>query len=108
METGPAEGIDPIDKWQERRTGGKPGEYYLVYFGAERPRAWPFVLYKTALADGMKFNVDVIDTWQMTIQRTTGVFEVRKRDDYVFADKYGRSVSLPGRPYMAISIRRQR
>jgi hypothetical protein len=107
MEAGPPEGIEPIDKWQERRTGGKAGEYYLVYFGAEKPTAWPFVLYKTSLADGMKFTVEVIDTWGITITPVDGVFEIKKRDDYVFAEKDGRSVSLPGQPYMALRIRRQ-
>jgi Domain of unknown function (DUF5060)/Protein of unknown function (DUF4038)/Domain of unknown function (DUF5605) len=107
MATAPAEGIEPIDKWQERRTGGKAGEYYLVYFGRESPAAWPFVLYKTGLSDGMKFKAEVIDTWSMTTVQVDGVFEVKKRDDYVFADKNGREVPLPGRPYMAIRIQRQ-
>lgn len=107
MEAGPLEGVEPIDKWQERRTGGKSGEYYLVYFGRETPTSWPFVLYKTDLADGMKFTVDLIDTWDMAIAPIDGVFEIRKRDDYVFVDKGGRSVSLPGRPYMALRIRRR-
>ncbi len=102
----PPEGIDPIDKWQDRHTGGKAGEYYLVYLGEQAPTAWPFVLYKTALADGLKFNVDVIDTWAMTITPVEGPFEIKKRDNYVFADKDGRSVSLPGKPYQAIRIRR--
>lgn len=108
MEAGPSEGFEPIDKWQERRTGGKTGEYYFVYFGREKPDAWPFVLYKTDLADGMKFSVEVIDTWNMTIAPINGLFEIKKRDDYVFADKNARSVSLPGKPYMALRIQRHR
>jgi Domain of unknown function (DUF5060)/Protein of unknown function (DUF4038)/Domain of unknown function (DUF5605) len=108
VESGPAEGIEPIDKWQERCTGGKPGEYYLVYFGARQPTAWPFELYKTDLADGMKFTVEIIDTWNMTITPVDGVFEIGKRDSYVFAALDGRSVPLPGRPYLALRIRRQR
>jgi len=59
------------------------------------------------LSGGMKFKVDVIDTWNMTITPMGGVFEVKKRDDYVFSDKEGRSVPLPGRPCMALRIRRQ-
>jgi hypothetical protein len=106
VEDGPP-GIEPIDKWQERRTGGRPGEYYLVYLGSEARGAWPFELYRTNLAEGMKFGVDVIDTWNMTIT-PGGVFELKKRDDYVFVDKDGRSVPLPGRPYQALRIRRQR
>jgi hypothetical protein len=106
-EAGPPEGIDPIDKWQERRTGGKAGEYYLVYFGDETPQSWTFALYKEALRDGMKFTAEVIDTWNMTITPVEGVFEIKKHDNYVFADKDGRAIALPGRPYMALRIQRQ-
>jgi len=56
----------------------------------------------------MKFTVEVIDTWSMTITPVEGVFEIKKKDDYTFADKDGRSVSLPGKPYMALRIRRVR
>jgi hypothetical protein len=35
LDAGPAEGINPIDKWQDLRTAGAAGEYYLVYFGAD-------------------------------------------------------------------------
>ncbi len=88
--------------------GGKPGEYHLVYFGARAPTAWPFELYKTALADGMKFTVEIIDTWNMTITPVDGVFETKKRDNYDFAAVGGRSVPLRGRPYLALRIRRKR
>ena len=33
-------------------------------------------------------------------------FTVRQRDEYVFVDKDGRSVELPGRPWMALRITR--
>lgn len=107
MEAGPPAGFEPIDKWQERRTGGKSGKYYLVYFGRETPATWPFVLYKTDITDGMKFTVEIIDTWNMTVTAVPGVFMTKKRDDYVFVDKDGRAVALPSRPYMALRIRRQ-
>jgi hypothetical protein len=100
----PAEGLEPIDKWQEHPFAGKPGQYYLGYFGKQAPAAWPFVLAKPGLADGMKFKAEVIDTWNMTVTPVDGVFELRKRDNYSFADKDGRSIALPGRPYMALRI----
>ena len=56
----------------------------------------------------MRFTVEVIDTWNMTISPLEGVFEIKKRDNYCFADKDGRSVPLPGRPYIAVRLRRQR
>ena len=87
---------------------GKRGEYYLGYFGRETRTAWPFELYKAELADGMKFTVDVIDTWNMTITPIDDTFEVKRRDSYIFVDKDGRDVPLPGRPYMAVRIQRHR
>jgi hypothetical protein len=106
MEEGPPEGLEPIDKWQDFPFAGKGGEYYLGYFGRETFTEWPFELYKAELSEGMKFTVEVIDTWSMTITPVEGVFEIRKKDDYTFADKDGRSVPLPGKPYMALRIRR--
>ena len=41
---GPPEGLEPIDKWQDCPFAGKPGEYYLVYFGREARMTWPFEL----------------------------------------------------------------
>ncbi len=35
MEAAPDGEIDPIDKWQDEKTGGKAGQYYLIYFGKE-------------------------------------------------------------------------
>jgi hypothetical protein len=34
------------------------------------------------------------------------VFTIKKRDAYFYADQDGRSIALPGNPYMAIRIRR--
>ena len=111
LDAAPAEGIEPIDKWQDSPIGGKPGEYYLIYFGKETPTNWVFQLPKPPLgklqsADGLKFTVDVLDTWNMTVTPVAGVFTLKKKDGYSFADKDGRSVTLPGNPYIAIRIRR--
>src|SRR3954453_13043135 len=67
LATAPPGGIDPIDQYYETHIGGKAGEYYLIYFGVEKPSEWPFELPREALSDGMKFRVDVIDTWNMTV-----------------------------------------
>ena len=80
LATAPAEGIEPIDKWQVPNVGGKPGEYYLVYFGAKSPKKWKFQLPRhkrddpNELAGGMRFHVDVLDTWNMTITPVDTVF----------------------------------
>jgi hypothetical protein len=100
----PGDGLDPIDKWQDYPFAGRPGQYYLGYFGRQRLSTWPFALFKAGLADGMRFKAEVIDTWNMTITPVEEVFEVNKRDDYFYADKDGRSIVLPNRPYMALRI----
>ena len=59
-----------------------------------------------APADGMKFTVEVLDTWNMTVTPVDGVFTLKKADNYAYTDKDGRTVLLPGKPYMAIRIQR--
>lgn len=104
METGPATGIDPIDKWQYPQIGGKAGEYYLIYFGKQQPTNWIFELPKPKLSDGMKFKVEILDTWNMTVTPVDGVFVTKKNSNYTFADADGRSVTLPGKPWFALRI----
>ncbi len=100
----PAGGLEPIDKWQDYPFAGKAGEYYLGYFGRATPTSWPIHIYKNGVKEGMKFKAEVIDTWNMTVTPQDGVFELKKQDDYHFSDKNGRSIALPGRPYMAIRL----
>jgi hypothetical protein len=104
--TSPAEGLEPIDKWQHPEFVGKAGEYYLVYFGKEKPKSWKFFLTRHELADGMKFQVDVLDTWNMTTTPIEEPFTVRKETDYIFVDKDDREVELPGKPWVALRITR--
>ncbi len=108
----PGEGFEPIDKWQNPEYGGKAPDYYLVYLGKKTPAAWEFRLPKPPQgkglppADRMRFKAEVLDTWNMTITPVPGTFTLVKQTDYFHADKGGRSVPLPGRPYMAIRIKR--
>lgn len=106
MEDGPAEGLDPIDKWQDPTAAGKPGEYYLIYFGREKPTSWPFRLYKNGVTDGMRFKVEVLDTWEMTVTPVDGEFVAKKKNNYDFGDAQDRAVTLPGKPGMALRIQR--
>ena len=106
MEEGPAEGINQIDKWQDARVGGVPGEYYLIYFGKERPAEWKFSLYKTKVEDGAKFTAEILDTWAMTVTPVPGTFVAKKKDNYEFADAEGKSITLPAKPYLALRLRR--
>ncbi|HEX9045948.1 MAG TPA: DUF5060 domain-containing protein [Verrucomicrobiae bacterium] len=111
LDAAPGEGIDPIDCWQHPEIGGQAGNYYLIYFGKQTPTSWQFQIPKPPLgklhsADGMKFTVEVLDTWNMTVTPVPGVFTLRKKDNYTYADKDGRNVPLPGKPYLAIRIQR--
>ena len=106
LEDGPADGIDPIDKWQDVTTAGVPGIYYLTYFGREKPTVWEFKLYKNGVTEGQRYQVDLIDTWEMTITPIEGEFVTKKKDGYYFVDAKNRTVLLPARPGMAIRVRR--
>ncbi len=111
LDDSPAEGIEPIDRWQRPEIGGQPGKYYLIYLGKQTETNWDFQIPKPPLgklqsADGMKFTVEVLDTWNMTVTPLPGEFTLKKKDNYTYADKDGRSVALPGKPYLAIRIKR--
>lgn len=111
LEDAPAEGIEPIDKWQHSEYSGLPGEYYLIYFGKQEPKNWNFEIPKPPLGklqsgDDMKFTAEVLDTWDMTVTPVAGTFTLKKKDNYSYSDKDGRSITLPGKPYMAIRIKR--
>lgn len=106
METGPADGLDPIDKWNDPDTVGQAGDYYLTYFGRATPTNWVFQLYKTKVTEGMKFKVDVIDVWDMTIAPVAGEFVTKKKDRYQFVDAQGRNVPLPGKRGIAVRVQR--
>jgi hypothetical protein len=111
LESGPPDGVEPIDEFYENHIGGKAGEYYLVYFGKDRPTQWKFALprdppNKTALAQGQKFRVDILDTWNMTIDPIDKIFTVGKFDGYIFHIEGDPKISLPGKPYIALRIQR--
>ncbi len=105
IETGPSEGMEPIDHYYTPNIAGKYGEYYLIYFGEDKPSKWTFSLPKSGMTEGLKFKAEVIDTWNMTITPVNQVFEVKKNDEYTFTDKQSAAITLPGKPYMAIRIR---
>jgi hypothetical protein len=106
LESGPRDGLEPIDKWQDQHTAGKPGEYYLIYFGKQTPTEWVFDLPREALVAGMQFQLEIIDTWNMTITPVDDAFTVTADTTYRYHAEGQKSVKLPGRPYMAIRARR--
>ena len=107
LEEGPATGIEPIDKWQDQPVGGKNGEYYLFYFGKERPASWAFRLPKAGYEFPAKtmFKVEILDTWNMTVTPVEGAFEIRPDGNYAYTSDRP-PIQLSGRPYLALRIRR--
>lgn len=105
LEDSPGTGINPIDKWQDSRIGGKPGEYYLIYFGEETPTEWAPKLHKNGLTDGMEFSIEVLDTWGMTITPLEHSLVTKRLDNYFYGDAEGRTIPLPGKPYIAVRLR---
>ncbi len=106
LEAGPRDGLEPIDKWQDARTAGKRGEYYLIYFGKDQPMEWPFVLPAAGLKEPMKLQVEVLDTWNMTVTPVAGVYQMKARDRYTYTCTDQLTLHLPGKPYLALRFRR--
>jgi hypothetical protein len=108
MEAGPTPGIEPIDKWWEQHLGGVPGRYYLRYFGDEAPTEWAVDLPREDLTGGERFKVELIDTWNMTIEPVPGEFVMRQKPDtrYFFSDPERPTIALPARQWMAVRVTR--
>ena len=85
LESGPGPGLEPLSPLVARAGAG----YYLVYLGVHQPARW-FL----DLPEEGEYVVEVIDTWEMTIQRQEGTF------------RQGACLALPGKPYLALRIRR--
>jgi hypothetical protein len=64
------------------------------------------LLPKPNLEEGMRFEAEILDTWDGTVTPVGGAFTIRKKDNYFFDDAQGRSLALPGRPWMAVRLRR--
>ena len=65
-----------------------------------------FELPKSKLSNGLKFKVEILDTWNMTITPVDGVFTVKNKTDYTFADINARAIALPGLPWQALRIQK--
>jgi hypothetical protein len=107
LEDGPREGLEPIDKWQDERTAGKRGEYYLVYFGKERPTEWAVDL-PGKKEPPMTLTAEVLDTWNMTSTPVPGSFTLKPSGAYRMAADPPAKIALPGKPYLAIRMRAEK
>lgn len=87
VEESPGAVLNPLPSDWDVPCAGVKDEYYLYYFGFNQPRFRNF-----SRKPGTKYNVDVIDTWNMTIERLEGTYEGAFR------------IELPGRQFMAVRL----
>ena len=80
--------LEPLPSDWDVPWGGTE-DYRIAYFGFERPR-----YREISMPPGTRWHVDVIDTWNMTVDRRPGTFEGCFR------------VGLPAREFMAIRLSR--
>ncbi|TDD64954.1 DUF4038 domain-containing protein [Jiangella aurantiaca] len=104
-------GLDPIDKWDDPwYVAGVSRRQYVQYLGASAPPAWEFRLPIGFPGErpeiGDVFEVDVIDTWNMTVTRVGRRFtltEVLRNDAY---DRDSAPLELPQDEAVALRITR--
>lgn len=104
-------GLDPIDKWDDpAHVAGAPRRQYVQYLGASAPAEWAFRLPigvpGERLQPGDAFEVDVIDTWNMTVTpvgRRFTLTDVQRNDAY---DRESAPVVLPEGGAIALRITR--
>jgi hypothetical protein len=106
LESGPPGGLDPVDKWQEPKIAGKLGEFYLVYFGREAPKDWAVELPGKDLKGPLTLKAEVLDTWDMTVTPIVDTFTLEARGMYAYVCKDRPKIPLPGKPFMAIRLRK--
>jgi len=120
LASAPSTGLNPIEPENDQMgIAGKPGQYYLVYFGHTSPGEWKFELPVAGYVGvGGKFKIDVIDTWNMTItpvdeianmkgvSRRPSTASTRPAPPAMLVADPPVTVHLPGRQYMALRIQR--
>ncbi|AYG63367.1 DUF5060 domain-containing protein [Rhizobium jaguaris] len=106
-------GLEPMASFGEwpwtRVSGARDGDLRYIYLGEHQPVIW-----STGLPlDGTDYDVDIIDTWEMTITPAKkveapiphptrhGAIVRGGKADAAFG------VELPGRPYQALRIRKK-
>lgn len=94
--------------WDPYTASGGKG-VYMRYFGSEAPSEWKFELPARngrfgRLQEGMRFKVEVIDTWNMTVTPCPQTFTLKAKNKYRMVDEHGGSVSLPSKPYQLLRI----
>ncbi|WP_123039621.1 DUF5605 domain-containing protein [Cohnella candidum] len=88
-EESPGGVLEPLTSEWDVPCAGIPDEYYLYYFGFTQPG-----FRHINRTPGIRYQVEVIDTWNMTVEKLEGLYEGSFR------------IELPGRPYMALRMTR--
>jgi len=101
--------LEPADVSRDMHTATTGKGVYLIYFGKEINDSWLFNLpAKNAQFEkpkaGMKFKLEIIDTWEMTVQPVNQEFTLDELTDYRFYDNKMQRVRLPLKPYLALRI----
>jgi hypothetical protein len=108
IEAGPAEGLTPMEeRWEWTRvSGGRSGDYRLIYLGEHQPRRWATGFPE----DDGPYEIDIIDTWNMTITPASPgerpVSPPTRGNIPEAQPAFG--VELPAKPYLAVRIRRSK
>lgn len=88
IDEAPGGRLEPLEGHWDVVSAGLENEYELIYFGFFQPTYRRFVK-----PQDLTFEVDVIDTWNMTVETLPGTYSGRFR------------VELPGRQYIALRLR---
>lgn len=88
LEESPHGHLEPLTGHWDAPSAGITDQYELIYFGFNQPTYRRFVK-----PQDLTFEVDVIDTWNMTVETLPGTFSGRFR------------IELPGRQYVAVRLR---
>jgi len=101
--------LEPADISRDFYTATTGKGSYIIYFGKETINDWVFnIPAKNAAYErpkqGNRYKVEILDTWDMTIEKYPVVFEIGAANDYRFYDKEMKKIRLPIKPYIALRI----
>ncbi|WP_083706304.1 DUF5605 domain-containing protein [Arthrobacter sp. QXT-31] len=88
LEESPGGHLEPLPGHWDAPSAGIKDRYELIYFGFNQPTYRRFVK-----PQDQTFQIDVIDTWNMTVETLPGTFSGRFR------------IELPGRQFVAVRLR---
>ncbi|WP_337270545.1 DUF5060 domain-containing protein [Oryzifoliimicrobium ureilyticus] len=102
------EPLGSVHDWPwSRVSGARDGDVRLIYFGEHQPIVWSSGL----PMDGDHYEVDIIDTWNMTVTPAkkveAPVTHPTRHGDIVRGGKPDAAfgIELPGKPYLAVRVR---